>query len=396
MQNMFKKANATNSNEAHFQQQASKETAAADSADSGSTLKQMGAGKKTKSAASQKDTEMDMELVLYEFVEVIVRIASGAPTRTTASTSSRRSSSRCPIASSRCSRRSSCPTPSATTRRSSKRLRRQGHPVGARGFNDKLKVWYDVHTQSMFLQGKGRKLQYQQWQDLLKKGWGEMLPNNEPAPGTPPRLVGNWQIYQDSEITGDERCRNIFKVSLAPAGKFAFINSQGLDQLTVVKCPPRRTSTLDFDEFKGCIALRPRQVQADQADVGRRPHPPSARTCSASRTLRSASHGDAHQGAALPVEALLATAARSAAQGTQKCSRCGSASRSPTCTTPLWEKGVHDLLQKHFNELSLIFLAYCRSLLGSDTAEDAMEMEMSEFKDFIDKCRRDQDRHVRP
>ena len=75
MQNMFKKANATNSNEAHFQRQASKGTAAADSADSGSTLKQMGAGKKTKSAASQKDTEMDMELVLYEFVEVIVRIA---------------------------------------------------------------------------------------------------------------------------------------------------------------------------------------------------------------------------------------------------------------------------------------------------------------------------------
>ena len=37
---------------------------------------------------------------------------------------------------------------------------------------------------------------------------------------------------------------------------------------------------------------------------------------------------------------------------------------------PLWEKGVHDLLQKHFGELSLIFLAYCRSLLGSDSAED--------------------------
>merc|ERR1719197_2181282 len=53
---------------------------------------------------------------------------------------------------------------------------------------------------------------------------------------------------------------------------------------------------------------------------------------------------------------------------------------------PLWEKGVHDLLQKHFAELSLIFLAYCRSLLGSDSAEDAQEMEMSEFKDFVDEC----------
>ena len=53
---------------------------------------------------------------------------------------------------------------------------------------------------------------------------------------------------------------------------------------------------------------------------------------------------------------------------------------------PLWEKGVHDILQKHFSELSLIFLAYCRSLLGSDSAEDAMEMEMAEFKDFVDEC----------
>ena len=40
---------------------------------------------------------------------------------------------------------------------------------------------------------------------------------------------------------------------------------------------------------------------------------------------------------------------------------------------PLWEKGVHDLLQKHFGELELIFLAYCRSFLGSASAEDAME-----------------------
>ena len=30
---------------------------------------------------------------------------------------------------------------------------------------------------------------------------------------------------------------------------------------------------------------------------------------------------------------------------------------------PLWEKGVHDLLQRHFIELRAIFLAYCRSCL---------------------------------
>ena len=53
---------------------------------------------------------------------------------------------------------------------------------------------------------------------------------------------------------------------------------------------------------------------------------------------------------------------------------------------PLWEAEVHDLLQSHFEQLSLIFLAYCRSVLGSDSAEDATEMEMAEFKDFVDEC----------
>ena len=53
---------------------------------------------------------------------------------------------------------------------------------------------------------------------------------------------------------------------------------------------------------------------------------------------------------------------------------------------PTWEAEVHDLLQKHFRELSLIFLAYCRSVLGSDSAEDATEMEMAEFYDFVSEC----------
>ena len=47
---------------------------------------------------------------------------------------------------------------------------------------------------------------------------------------------------------------------------------------------------------------------------------------------------------------------------------------------------MHDVLQQHFAELSLIFLAYCRSVLGSDTAEDATEMEMAEFYDFVSEC----------
>ena len=49
---------------------------------------------------------------------------------------------------------------------------------------------------------------------------------------------------------------------------------------------------------------------------------------------------------------------------------------------PLWDKEVHDILQPLFKELQLIFLAYTRSI-SEDSAEDAMEMSMDEFHDFV-------------
>ena len=49
---------------------------------------------------------------------------------------------------------------------------------------------------------------------------------------------------------------------------------------------------------------------------------------------------------------------------------------------PTWEKEVHDILQPLFKELQLIFLAYTRSI-SEDSAEDAMEMSMDEFHDFV-------------
>ena len=58
----------------HFQRLAEKGTSAAKEEGAGSSTKVIAAKKKTASAASQKDTEMDQELVLYEFVEVIASL----------------------------------------------------------------------------------------------------------------------------------------------------------------------------------------------------------------------------------------------------------------------------------------------------------------------------------
>ena len=50
---------------------------------------------------------------------------------------------------------------------------------------------------------------------------------------------------------------------------------------------------------------------------------------------------------------------------------------------PTWEKEVHDVLQETFPDLTAIFSFYSKSIGGSTTAEDAVEMTMTEFKDLV-------------
>ena len=50
---------------------------------------------------------------------------------------------------------------------------------------------------------------------------------------------------------------------------------------------------------------------------------------------------------------------------------------------PLWEKGVHDVLHESFSDLCSIFAYYSKSVGGSVTAEDAVTMTMTEFKNIV-------------
>ena len=110
------------------------------------------------------------------------------------------------------------------------RLRADAHLQAAlRTAEPRLRAWFNVHTQSMWLREQRRGLQFQQWQDLLKKGWGTCAPGTAGAQVgySPGYNVGTWEIYQDSEITGDERCRAVHYCALSfPTVKLAFINSQ--------------------------------------------------------------------------------------------------------------------------------------------------------------------------
>ena len=56
---------------------------------------------------------------------------------------------------------------------------------------------------------------------------------------------------------------------------------------------------------------------------------------------------------------------------------------------PLWEKGVHDCLQRHFAPLQRVFAHYTKGISGIDSAADALEMYLEEFHDFVKEQARD-------
>ena len=233
MQNMFKKANALNSNESHFQRKAEAGNAdvkASHSGDVGSKVKVLEQRSRTasKRAQSQRDTEMDAELVLYEFVEVLVRIAfwRANPYHGIIKLATKL----VPLPECLHQMLHDVILPNATRDDSEafrERLRADPHLQAAlRTVEPSLRPWFNVHTQSIYLRVNKRALQFQQWQTLLKKGWGTCAPGTAGAQVgySPGFSLGTWEIYQDSEITGDDRCRQKHSCGISfPVAKLAFI-----------------------------------------------------------------------------------------------------------------------------------------------------------------------------
>merc|ERR1719316_2203409 len=137
-------------------------------------MNQSPTGKPTKSAGKGKEDEMDMELVLYEFVEVLIRIAfwRANPYHGIHKLATKL----IPLPDCLTQMLHEVVLPNAKRDDSAlfkeKLAGDKAMQAALASYEKKLKEWFDVHTQSMFLRGEGRKLQYQQWQDLLKKGWG--------------------------------------------------------------------------------------------------------------------------------------------------------------------------------------------------------------------------------
>jgi hypothetical protein len=380
MCNQFIKANALNTNEVRDQR--INERKSAESKQEGPSDKASKPGpKREKSAKKLKDQEMDQELVLYEFIALLVRISfwRANPYHGIHKLANKL----VPLPDCLVQMLDEVVLPTAKRDDSAlfrERLQSDKKLLGALAFYDaKLKVWWDKQTQSMFLREGTRKIQFQQWQDLLK---------NRDDPGQ--NLVGNWEVRQESEITGDDRCKIRHKCGLSlPQAKMAFMNSQSLDQMSAgVATDSDAMTTLDFDEFKEALARvgieKYKSVKAmDEAAaikgfIANLLREKNEEEVLVSATLIRADRFDwKRYSKPLPGEKLsdfkkwLAVWQRLELMDIHH--------------FPLWEKGVHDLLQKHFKELSSCFLGYTRSI-SEDSAEDALEMSMGEFKDFVEDC----------
>jgi hypothetical protein len=238
-------------------------------------------------------------------------------------------------------------------------------------------------AQATFQAGKGRRLLYQQWQDLLMHGHG-----NHPrdAGYSPAGLVGEWSVPQASEVTGDERCKDVVhrvKLSL-PMVRSAFLTSQAAEELTAgQQSATDKASTLDWDEFCECVA---RCALDKYAPI--QPMSDGERLLAFVRNLL----GDESTEASMHAATLITTPrfpwqressplpGQPLATHKRWIEVWRRLSLADLHHFPLWEREVHNALQTHFEALCQIFLAYSRSLLGSDTVADANEMEMAEFK----------------
>ena len=197
-----------------------------------------------------------MELTVHEFVEVLVRISFWRA-NPTFGLAKRKVVQLVPLPDclDEMLRRVVLPTAKKDdTAAFRKELAASGEMLAALAeFEPKLRAWFGHHASSMMGAHMGARLQYKQWLDLLVQGYGA---KPEVLGFTPGNEIGEWSLKQDSEITGDERCRNQFHVQFSmPMAKFAFINAQALDQLSVGQARDTdQMTTLSFSEFKECVA----------------------------------------------------------------------------------------------------------------------------------------------
>ena len=186
-------------------------------------------------------------------------------------------------------------------------------------------------------------------------------------------LVGDTSVQRESDITGDERCKQSFTCRLSVLEiKYAFLNSQSLEQMRAAEAGDDDSmATLDFDEFAECLSrcahAKYGEIPLIPADAGLRGllenlfGRASDEAIIRDATYIYADRYDWADSRPLPGQSLsLHRKWRDCWQNIEI---------ADLHYFPLWEKGVFDCLQECFQDLTNIFAHYAKSIGGSTTAE---------------------------
>ena len=198
-------------------------------------------------------------------------------------------------------------------------------------------------------------------------------------------LVGEWEVEQQSAITGDKSASEHVKCRFSIVNaKAAFLDSQNNGQVGVGQSSETDAlNVLDYEEFKECVArcavnkysavkqmTQGMCVEAMiQNMIGEKTEEDVMRArayISAERFDRSKSQPRGGTSAA-DHEKFLACWDQMQLDGLHG--------------FPIWEEDVHNALAENFVTLSGVFDTYCKSLADKD-AKNASEMDMQEFQDF--------------
>ena len=251
---------------------------------------------------------------------------------------------------------------------------------------------------------KDLELGYDDWVDLMdgtKEGSGDQVQwsasDRAKRAARCPKMVGEWHLKQESMISGDERTAPRMvasftcKLSIAQC-RFNFLHSQALDG----DVEAADGSILSFDEMVECICRCAVNAYAQPMDVYLPSHKrlafsradavrswiqtllweKSPELCMWSQTVITAARYD-WKSLTRPLPSF------TNAQHTLWCHCWEGCVLMDMHHFPLWEKGVHDCLQKRFQDLMSIFTHYCKGVSGIDSAADALQMELEEFHDFV-------------
>ena len=146
-----------------------------------------------------------------------------------------------------------------------------------RDYKEKLRTWINPILRRQRKVGNlNPKMSYKLWRGLMDGPGGggatdgETAERNKAEEGSAaargkkadcPKMIGEWQVKQESEITGDERVGKFVqmtfhaKLSMAQVG-WNFLRSQSIEQLSGgdVEGDTDDIATLDFNELQECIA----------------------------------------------------------------------------------------------------------------------------------------------